>query len=314
MATTSSPGIITLMVQALTGGGGDIVINPGELLDGQYKYYSPNGESVLMGAATPYRVITSTGLRALAPISAADIKRTGQHGSLRSGPRTYNTRVLQLDIAIDAEFFDRDVELLLDDFYAACQVTDDEGILVMKRYQKDERLLVCTPRLAEFPGTYESVVQRADGSIQFAAEDPRLYGSALMTHDLSAGIAGGRTYDRTYDLTYPGGVASTDFVATNAGNVGAPPLVTFHGPVINPGVRLLETGQSVQVNISLGSSDSLEVDFDIHSILLNGTSRRALLDADSEWFELQPGVNTLKMLGDGAGGAIVSYQSAYVAG
>lgn len=286
------------------------------LVDGQYRFDATNGLSKVMGAQTPIRVLNVTGLRALGPISSADIKRTGQHGTLRAGKRTYGKRTIQFDLALEGQTY-ADVENLLDDFLAAFQDSDDPGVLVFKRRSKEERRVECTVGRAEFVSDYDSWVGLAKGSIELQCNDPLVYSSRLDSETLVPPISTGfgRTYNLTYNRVY-GGVQPPPFVTVeNRGNVDTSLIWTVYGPVQNPGFKRIDTGEAVKLDITIADGDVLEVDFDLHTILLNGSSRRNVLDPSSTWWKIPPGKTQLYLLGQGLGSdasSTLQFRSAWV--
>jgi hypothetical protein len=82
--------------------------------------------------------------------------------------------------------------------------------------------------------------------------------------------------------------------AVNNGNFPTRPVIVIAGPVDNPILQNLTTGQYVQFAISLGVADTLTLDFDLHTVLLNGTaSRRNTMTPSSQWWELAPGTTQI---------------------
>lgn len=152
--------------------------------------------------------------------------------------------------------------------------------------------------------------------VQFYAADPRVYEDTASTVTIGLPSAvGGRTYNRTYNLTYGAVSAANTAVATNVGTYPTKPVVTLIGPVDTPYVQNTTTGQFLKFNIVLATGDTLAIDFDARSVVLNGTaSRRSALSVDSQWFDLNPGSNTLLYSAAGftASTATVTWRSAYL--
>ena len=124
------------------------------------------------------------------------------------------------------------------------------------------------------------------GAVQLFAVDPRKYASAQSS--ASTGLAsqsGGMTFNATFPLTF-GTVGGGGLVTlTNAGNFQTPLTMTITGPVANPIVDNITTGQSLIFLITLASSDTLVISqagTSLASIVLNGTaSRRNALQINS---------------------------------
>lgn len=272
------------------------------LVDGQYRFEGANGETRVIGRETPYRVINVTGLRAIGPVDSADIKRTGQHGTLRAGKRTYTKRTMQLDIVVEGQSY-RDVENLMDDLFSAFQGTDDPGVFSLKRRSKEERRMECTVGRAEFVSDYDSWLGWARGSIELQANDPLVYASRLDVCDIPIALTtgNGRTYNRVYNLVYAGLINTPICEVVNRGNVSTSFIWIVEGPFQNPGLKLISTGEEIQIDLLVPDGDRLEVDFDLHSILLNGSSRRTALNPSSTWWKIPPGDSRIFMTGQALG-------------
>lgn len=134
--------------------------------------------------------------------------------------------------------------------------------------------------------------------IVLKAYDPTIYSTAVhsTSQSLMAATQDGRGYSRAYPLTYGGTTTTGIFIVNNGGNRPVGGIITIPGPVTNPQV-LSDTdgGKFLQIQISLSSTDHLDVDLGSRTILLNGTAnRRNQLTSDSQWFRLLPGDNALR--------------------
>ena len=82
---------------------------------------------------------------------------------------------------------------------------------------------------------------------------------------------------------------------SNEGNFTANPTFTFAGPVTNPRVDNLTHDQSLSFTTTVADGDTLVVDTEQRTVLLNGTaSRYSTLDFGSDWIEFQPGINEIR--------------------
>jgi len=165
--------------------------------------------------------------------------------------------------------------------------------------------------------------------VQFHALDPNFY--STPTQLVTCGLpdpTGGFTFDIVFPWNFnPGSPGPSNFLnLTNAGNVNSYPIFTINGPCINPIIININTGQYLQFNLTLGSTDVLVVDTDNpHSAQLNGiASRLSYLSPYSQWFSLVPelgpnasngGVTTIEFnsgdLTQAAGTLAIQYASAY---
>jgi len=88
------------------------------------------------------------------------------------------------------------------------------------------------------------------------------------------------------------------------------------GPVTGPlFLDRVESGETIMLNYNMVTGDVLELDHDLHSVLLNGGTNRAdVIDASTSWWAIAPGVNTIhyRTGGPGAGSqAELLYRDAY---
>jgi hypothetical protein len=152
--------------------------------------------------------------------------------------------------------------------------------------------------------------------ISLFAPDPRYYSSTVTTGTMSPQAAPGRTYNRIYNLVYGGGSLGGSLAVVNAGWATTYPTITITGPVTNPQVGNITTGQYLIVNTSLTNTDTLVIDLYNRLITRNGTSARNLLAGNSQWFGAPPGTTNFYFTGTstlaGTTTATVVYQSAYI--
>lgn len=124
----------------------------------------------------------------------------------------------------------------------------------------------------------------------FATADPSVFSDDLSSESAPlANVGSGRTYPLTFPRVYGAGSAGGIILADNAGNYATRPVATIVGPCTNPTIENVATGETMAFVISLGSTDSLVVDFAARTIALNGQSRYSAKTAQSAWWELAPG-------------------------
>lgn len=131
--------------------------------------------------------------------------------------------------------------------------------------------------------------------IPFKAADPRKYSTTLQSSGDAepSSLSGGRGYPKAYPKEYEVTGSTGVFVARNDGNYISHPFVVFHGPLENPQLFNARTGELFSLNIELLSTETLEVDMYDQTILLNGTSPRAVKTYESSWITLEPGDNEI---------------------
>jgi len=148
------------------------------------------------------------------------------------------------------------------------------------------------------------------------APNPKYYDQTATTASILMSAIPGRTYNRTYNLVYGSATNASQVTVNNTGTWTTYPLVTINGTITNPSLNNLTTGQSLTINTTLSSTDSLVLDLENRNVILNGSSARNLLTGSSQWFGASPGLTTLSLSGStftaGVAGASIVYQSAYV--
>lgn len=156
-----------------------------------------------------------------------------------------------------------------------------------------------------------------DWQLQLKAPDPRRYGPTATPLVLTppTGATGGVTAALTVPFTLSTtGLSTSNGVVTNAGTFPTRPIVTLAGPLVDPQIANLTSGRTLSLNIVLVSGDSLVLDFDRRTVMLNGSASRSnTLTASASWWELAPGGSDIQFTaGGGAGTATVTWASAWV--
>lgn len=135
-------------------------------------------------------------------------------------------------------------------------------------------------------------------SIPLKATDPLKYSEGLKYSDIGlASGTTGRTYNRSFNFTYGGPATSNTIVVTNDGSYAAFPEFTITGPVVDPRVEHLESGQFLDFKTTVESGYPLEIKPLTKQVLVNGSNARNTLSPRSKWFPLYPGDNTLRFTG-----------------
>lgn len=130
------------------------------------------------------------------------------------------------------------------------------------------------------------------------SEQSAVFSQALNVAALApAGVVGGGF---TSPLTSPLGSAAASVGAlpvTNAGSVETWPELTIIGPCSNPSITLGGVGLFLTYVLAAGEQLVIDTNPRRRTVKLGGTSDRyGAIDATrSQWFSLQPGVNTLQL-------------------
>lgn len=185
-----------------------------------------------------------------------------------------------------------------------------------------ERLAGVTNTLADIPFTVNerfpkyATVRRAgelrmspigklavEFQIALIAADPRKYSLDLNQFQLSLidptnnpGIVFSHTFPVAVWGTAP---RSWHLFAMNNGNYPTYPLLVFTGPVLNPRIINLTTGDLTQLNLDIPGGSWVSVDPAARLVLLAGQqSRRSALSRQSSWWALQPDINEIAFTAD----------------
>lgn len=124
--------------------------------------------------------------------------------------------------------------------------------------------------------------------IQLAAERPAaedLNATVINSVPLTDG-GGGFTIPLTIPFTLVGSSGGT-LQVENVGNFDAWPVLRAYGPIDNPRITNLSTGESLVFNGSIAAGDYWEIDLFAQTVLLNGVIPvNAINDALSDWFSI----------------------------
>jgi hypothetical protein len=151
--------------------------------------------------------------------------------------------------------------------------------------------------------------------VEFFCPDPNYYNNLTQTATMAVLPAVGRTYNRIYNLVYGN---NTNTVQTTISNIGwgtTYPLITLVGPIINPVLGNLTSGNALNFTVLMDSADTLVVDLYNKLITFNGQAARNLLTSGT-WFAAPPGNSTFYLFGTGTAAnvteATVTWNSAYI--
>lgn len=230
------------------------------------------------------------------PVRPTMEDRTSGDGSW-AGPGFYGARIITL--AGKAMAPDR-VSML----WAKERLKGAAGPRSLTRLRVDEAHLsrVADVRASDQVHIADWADRSFDWSIILAAADPRRYSASpsILPAALPSASTAGRTYPRAYPLLYggaSGGTGSAFF--TQQGNYDqTPATIVFSGPLISPTVAHVQSGRMLSFDTTINQGESLAVDLNAGTALLNGTVSRAYaLTSASAWFMLVPGQNELQFRG-----------------
>lgn len=284
--------------------------------DYQYEF---NG--LVMGRGTRIKVLKVEGLFQSPDIVTSDTQRQDGDGEYSSDDETFTGRVLDFELALLPGGV-TPVDALYEELQAATSNIKDYFPLKIKRPGRPERQIDCKFRRRSFSSDGSFARGLGKGALQLKALDPLIYSSQLHQSDpfgeSNPGLVEGRAYPRVYPLAYrTSATPSNVAVIRNAGTYPAPAMIRLFGPMPQPVLENLTTGNHLDFNTTLAAGEFYEINLDDSSILLNGQANkdRALNRATSSWFKLVPGNNSLRLRSSGteyAGQFTVQWRDAWV--
>lgn len=144
-----------------------------------------------------------------------------------------------------------------------------------------------------------------DWSLVLDAPDPLLYGSPTFAQTTLASTAAGTglLYPLAYPLDYgvPPGVTPGAVSMANSGSATYWPRLRIDGPVPNPTVTLVETGDWVHFEGTVAAGQWLDFDLANRRVLLNGqVSVRPSVTSSGAWLAVPPGGGSISWTADAA--------------
>jgi hypothetical protein len=279
-------------------------------VDGQIIF---NGLTI--GTSSVYGVRQLTGLHDAPGVRTSDRNRARRHGQF-AGSDFVSGRSLQATLVVSAKHPSDAWQAL-----SQALVVGSDEIAWQAQYSgvAGGRLVQLNARVRRLslPIDYEyAYLGEAEADVEWWATDPRIYDAtetSLSTPMASTALTG-RGYPRSYPRGYGGATTGGLLTAANDGEFPAPWQATIEGPVDNPRIENITTGRTVGFVGSLAAGETLELDSDKWSVLLNGTaSRYSWLTPGSQWFDLAPGDNELRFAGSSGSGSITfNYRSAWI--
>lgn len=242
------------------------------------------------------------------------LDRPQDHGQFDS-PSFLASRVVT--IAGVAICTDKEAALLAQDIIASVATWDPSQLYVMqvsepgRPTRRAEVRLNTGTKVGEFSGL------AFDWQLQVKAPDPRRYDDTEESTTLfpPTGATGGVTFPATFPMTFStSGLSTSSATVTNAGTFATRPTVVMSGPLVDPQIANVTAGKSLSMTITLAAGDTLTLDFDRRTVLLNGSASRSnTLTGSAAWWELAPGGNDIAFTaGGGDGSAEIRYRSAWL--
>lgn len=148
-------------------------------------------------------------------------------------------------------------------------------------------------------------ISKSTGLLEFdislRATDPVKYSAQNIGYEVGLlEESPGRSYSRTFEFAYGGLGTSNTVIVPNKGSYASKPIFTVIGPVENPMIEHIESGKFLKINGMVETGAPLSIDVSTRQILAIGENRRNKLVPTSRWFNIDPGINTIRFTGIGS--------------
>lgn len=278
------------------------------------KVTSASFNGLNFGAGQAIKIVEASGFDDLPTIRNGDITRSADHGSFL-GSAWLGSRVVTFTLRIPGQASLSALDALIDSLRQATIVQNAQNLPLVLN---GNRQINCRPSRRSVPDNISDWAAWTTAPVlEFTATDPRIYDAALQAPATGlATVSGGMTFPATFPLSF-GAAASGGYIfVTNNGTFESRPLAIIQGPVTNPAIENVTSGQTLTFNITLANTDTLTVDFNARTVILNGTGNRYnAIASGSSWFTLAPGASTIRFLASTyQAGALLTlqYRSAWI--
>lgn len=156
------------------------------------------------------------------------------------------------------------------------------------------------------------VHSHSEAEVVWYAGDPRWYSDLLHTSTLNAPVTvSGKGFNKQFDYGWGGSGSAGSAEIINEGSLATWPVITLTGPLTNIVLTNETTGKTLTITYTLALGETLVIDFNAKTVLLNGTASRYSAKSGL-WWQLVPGSNTIRMTANsGAGSGSISWRDAW---
>lgn len=263
----------------------------------------------------PYGIVQVSGFHDAPDVRTADQARARQHGQWANVDYLGGRRV-QASIIVTAPHPASATWQALSQALVAGQAAETALTATIPgvAYGNPIQVMARVRRLA-LPIDLDYGIGVGRAQVEWHCTDPRIYSATATTLTTSQAVSsGGLLAPIEAPLEFGGSASGGQVVATNDGEFGAPWTAVLSGPVTNPRIENITTGQTIRFTGTLATGETLTVSSLDRTVLLNGTaSRYSWLTAGSSWFDLPAGSSTIRFAGtSGTGSMDLTFRSVWI--
>lgn len=258
-----------------------------------------------IGAGTPYTLVQGIdGLTSMPDLRTGDQTLFRRHG-LIPGDDFLEGRSVTVRIRV-SEPDPVEFSTALQALTAAFTPGQDESPMVFQIpgvAGGGTRRIICRPRRMAMPVGENWSLGMAVATIQLDASDPRIYDDTEQAVGTTLAVAtGGHAWPQVWNMNWGGAFSNGSVTVENTGAFTTGWTATITGPVTNPSIENVDTGQrlvfAADGGLVLSLGDILVVDSETRTALLGGTqSRYNTIAAPVSWWDLPPGLTQFRFRG-----------------
>ncbi len=260
---------------------------------------------VLLGSGTAYRWLELTGLEDLPGIDSGNVSRPARHGSW-PGIAYAQERTITWSSQVSTEPIDFGTAVRALRQATALSSDDVDAPLVIRTKGGEERLAYGRIRNRAIPNEKDAGIGRVKATIAWVCADPRLYSVDEHDTEIPQPSGGsGLTYPLIYPLDWGAGGESGSRLILNDGDTPSSPRIEITGPCTTPAVTLVASGRTIELDLTIGSGETVVIDTAAGTIEIDGADRLYALTARSvppELFELPSGTTEVAFRAESFGG------------
>ena len=258
-------------------------------------YFTNSNDDTILLSEAPYELISADGL------SYLEVDTQTQKAPFQDG-LTYldsllSARVIDIELNIRANTY----EDLFVKKHEIQKIFNPKLGLGVLRYvypggeREIEAVATYVPKM--FNGANQMNPNYQKVFITLLCPNPAFRDTTKTTINVSSFTGG---FDFLMEFSIDFGLVGQQATVTNEGELPTPILATFQGPVTNPVLQNLTTGEQIKITLNIPSGYRLEINtaFGEKSVILYnpsnvGTNAFYTVDPSSTFFMLQPGENIL---------------------